>query len=368
MREIHSADDLARALRTDCDLALVIQGVDLEPFADELEKRDVRGLVVLGAQCDRVAGDLVRRGATVFGALPEIPYELYRTALYTPEELYAGFDPGDPATYGATLDARIYAHWGTNGKERPEVLESLAQRLHDHAITQAKLGWLEGREDVVAFMGGHSMKRDEPAYARVVGMAQELARRGYTLVSGGGPGAMEACNLGAYLARASEEETREAIEVLAEAPSYRDARWLAQAFRVRAQHPSAHCESLGIPTWLYGHEPPNPFATKVAKLFQNSVREEGLVTVATRGIVFAPGSAGTVQEIFQDATQNHYGTVRGIASPMAFLGKAYWEERLPVVPLLRKLSEGRRYAELIEVEDDPARLIAWLDATDPREA
>ena len=24
-------------------------------------------------------------------------------------------------------------------------------------------------------------------------------------------------------------------------------------------------ESLGIPTWLYGHEPPNPFATKIAK-------------------------------------------------------------------------------------------------------
>ncbi len=63
------------------------------------------------------------------------------------------------------------------------------------------------------------------------------------------------------------------------------------------------CKSIGIPTWLYGHEPPAPFATHIAKYFANSVREDGLLTIAKHGVIFAPGSAGTTQEIFQDATQ-----------------------------------------------------------------
>ena len=61
--------------------------------------------------------------------------------------------------------------------------------------------------------------------------------------------------------------------------------------------------SLGIPTWLYGHEPSTPFATHIAKYFVNSVREDTILTVAYGGIIFTPGSAGTLQEIFQEAVQ-----------------------------------------------------------------
>jgi two-component system alkaline phosphatase synthesis response regulator PhoP len=39
------------------------------------------------------------------------------------------------------------------------------------------------------------------------------------------------------------------------------------------------------------------------------VREDGLLSLAKGGVVFAPGPAGTIQEIFQDLTQNHYGTL-----------------------------------------------------------
>ncbi len=65
-------------------------------------------------------------------------------------------------------------------------------------------------------------------------------------------------------------------------------------------------ESLGIPTWHYGHEPPNVFATAIAKYFRNATREAILLEVCDAGIVFLPGAGGTVQEVFQDACENYY--------------------------------------------------------------
>jgi hypothetical protein len=100
----------------------------------------------------------------------------------------------------------------------------------------------------------------------------------------------------------------------------------------------------------------------------SSPGEEGLVSLATHGIVFAPGSAGTVQEIFQDACQNHYGTVQGLVSPMALFGTQYWTERLPVVPLLEALSSGANWSDRVITTDDPDTIVAFLENEGPRAA
>ena len=47
--------------------------------------------------------------------------------------------------------------------------------------------------------------------------------------------------------------------------------------------------SLGIPTWFYGHEPPNVFCDVIAKYFSNAIREEGLLARSTAGIVVLDG-------------------------------------------------------------------------------
>jgi predicted Rossmann-fold nucleotide-binding protein len=120
-----------------------------------------------------------------------------------------------------------------------------------------------------------------------------------------------------------------------------------------------------VPTWYYGHEPSNQFATHVAKYFANSLREAGLVTIATRGLVFAPGSAGTVQEIFMDATQNFYGT-EGLISPMVLLDSAYWRDTLPVERLLRQLAAKSQVGALVAALDDVDEVIAFLDANPAR--
>jgi predicted Rossmann-fold nucleotide-binding protein len=155
-----------------------------------------------------------------------------------------------------------------------------------------------------------------------------------------------------------------ALEVLALAPSYTHRDWLSRAFEVCATWPlrdedRLQADSLGIPTWLYGHEPPNPFATRIAKYFANSVREEGLLTIARWGVIYSPGSAGTVQEIFQDACQNHYNTV-GVISPMIFLGREFWTRTRPVYPLLARLAEGHEYARYLLLTDSREEIVRAL--------
>ena len=374
MQELETLAALERHLAEGRSLAnVILQGLDLTGREALLQGQDVTGALFLG--CVLGAGQvqaLLAAGAMVFPPFRGLPYSPYRGQLYTPDELYAGFDPRLPASYADTLDARVYAHWVARGRANPpSLLETLAQRLHDHAVTDALEDLLAGRDpllgvprDVVAIMGGHAMRRGEADYAGVALLARELAGHGFFLVSGGGPGAMEATHLGAWFARRPTAELQEALALLAQAPDYLHPEWLVRAFEVRARWPLRTgdlpaCASLGIPTWHYGHEPPNPFATHIAKYFANSVREDGLLAIATGGVVYAPGSAGTIQEVFQDACQNHYNTV-GIVSPMLFLGEEFWTRTRPVYPLLAHLARGQEYARYLQVTDEPARIVQAL--------
>ncbi|MCY1031969.1 hypothetical protein OV207_10920 [Corallococcus sp. BB11-1] len=352
---------------------VVIQGLDLRRYTRELSTLELVGTVFLGCELEKEAlSAALAHGALVFPPLSGLPYQPYRGSLYSPEELYAGFDPSRPETYADTPDARVYAHWAAHGRgNAPTLLETLSQRLHDHAVTDAMEDLLlaeGGKRKVVAIMGGHSMKRGQPDYRSVAMLARELSRQGFFMVSGGGPGAMEATHVGAWFARRTEAELDAGLALLAQAPSYTDREWLSRAFDVRRAFPLRDedrpwCDSLGIPTWHYGHEPPNPFATHIAKYFANSVREDGLLTIARGGIVYAPGSAGTIQEIFQDACQNHYNSV-GVISPMIFLGTEFWTRTRPVYPLLAQLAQGQEYARHLMLTDSQEEVVQALVAYD----
>ena len=177
-------------------------------------------------------------------------------------------------------------------------------------------------------------------------LSKQLTENGFYMLSGGGPGAMEATHLGAWMAGRRPEEVENALQILSSAPTFRDEGWLSTAFKVREKYPQDRFESISIPTWLYGHEPSTPFATHIAKFFENSIREDSILTYAFGGIVYTPGSAGTMQEIFQDAVQNHYVSF-GFSSPMVFMGKKFWTEEMPVYPLLEDLVKKGKYKNLI---------------------
>ena len=174
--------------------------------------------------------------------------------------------------------------------------------------------------------------------------------------------------MGAMFAYEKMDVINNVIKILSEAPSYKDKKWLTVAYQALNKFPPGQeGRSLGIPTWFYGHEPPTPFASHIAKYFSNSVREEGLITLAVGGIVFAPGSAGTIQEIFQDAAQNHYATKGSKISPMVFLDKEYWTQEKPVYPLLEELAKSTQYESFITIANAPCEIVKFIQKNPPVE-
>lgn len=330
-------------------------GLDLRGHSERLRERDTSRATFAG--CRFAAGDAehhARRGALILPAVPDTPIDPQRSDLYTADELY------DTTPYAATLDARAYA-WQ---QERTGADAALARALHDEGIDGALDRWVQGRR-LVGVMGGHALRRGEPGYADAARLGH-LVGADFTVATGGGPGAMEAANLGARLAGSDAAALDEAIGMLTRAPSYHPSpdAWVDAARDVLIRFPLA-ADSLGVPTWHYGHEPPNLFATAIAKYFRNALREAILLELCGSGIVFLPGAGGTVQEIFQDACENYYATEERIA-PMVLVGHRHWTEVLPAWPLLQSLAKGRpmeRHVHLVDSVDDAAALL--MDPTRP---
>lgn len=348
-------DELTKNSSTEQPIA--IQGVDLCSRTDALLSHNWQQTTFLGCPMTIDAEHHANAtGATIFPVFEGLPYEPYRGSLYTTAELKNN-----------DLDGRIYQHqarWRNNPP--PPILEALAQRVHDHAIDDALNEFLSRHDKVVAVMGGHSLHRDQDTYRAVAETTRALTRSGYLVVTGGGPGAMEAGNLGAWMAAHPNNALDEAINTLSEAVDYSTSDYLDVSAEVTGRFPHGST-SLAIPTWFYGHEPTNDFATDVAKYFSNSIREDGLLAIATHGVVYTPGAAGTIQEVFMDATQNHYA-VFGVISPMVFLDSAYWaDDRLAAPLLLRQLAADKPYADMIGVFDDSADVIDFIINNPPVE-
>ena len=334
-----------------------VSSLDLTGRSTVLRTADPRGAVFLG--CHFAPGDedhLRAAGALLFPRLPDLPFDPYRPRLYDATELYGtGPAAGSP-------DAAVYA-W-SRSPEASALSGALASTLHDHAISDALDDVLAAvaPRDVVGIMGGHALSRADPAYAAAARLASTLAAAGRTVLTGGGPGAMEAGNLGAYLSP-WPDALDEALGRLAAVPAYRpdlDA-WVATAHAVRERWPVTRAgASLSIPTWFYGHEPSNLFATGIAKYFGNALREDTLLHRCRGGIVYLPGQAGTVQEIFQAVTENFYAADRTRIAPMVLVGTDYWTIRLPAWPLLQRLAEGRAMADAVHCVDDVAEAAELL--------
>jgi len=335
-----------------------VQDLDLTGREDVLARLDPAGALFLGCRLSPAAEDDLRhRGGLVFPSVPDVPFDAYRARLYTPSELYDGLD----GRYEDTLDAHIYAwalHANTTRTGGTSVRDSLAMALHDNAIDDALAEFVAGRR-VVGVMGGHAVERGEPAYAEAVLLGKALAEAGYTVATGGGPGAMEAANLGATLAGAPDDEVADTLTRIATVPGFRPSvsAWARAGFAATERTGTL---SLGVPTWFYGHEPPNPFCTGIAKYFRNAIREDVLLRVCNAGIVFMSGAAGTVQEIFQAACENYYAPTDEQV-PFVLVGRDHWTTELPAWPLLLGLgASSTGFTARLTLLDDPHEVPAAL--------
>ena len=284
----------------------------------------------------------------------ERPYVVRPERLYTRDDLMQGWQPG--ADHSVTLDGRIYEYVKAHGGRAPDVEEGLAQRTHDHFIDVALADFLaQTGRTVVGIMGGSNTVAADPNYRRVVRLTASLTQRGYLVVGGGGLGIMEAANLGAYLADRSDTDRDHAVAALADAPPHEDrAGYMRVADTIRERFAPGG-ESLAIPTWVIAGEPISQFASHIAKYFSNSIREDGMLAVARAGIVFAPGGAGTMQEIFQDAAQNAYRTFG--RSPMAFLDTHHYCVDTGLYPALERQAARLGFADLLSVGDEPEQIL-----------
>lgn len=295
--------------------------------------------------------------------IASVPYDVARRELYTAAELFNGFDPHNPDSLKHCLDEQVSRHIDETGRIGCGKLEALARTMHDHHIRRAMyryLEWFEAKR-VIGIMGGHGLDRRSPDYRKVVETAKLMTENGALMISGGGPGAMEATHVGAWLAGRNATDVTNALNILAAAPNATDELWLSTAFEVMTRFPQKNgFQSLSIPTWHFKGEPPTPFATVIAKFFENSLREDVLLTEAYGGLVIMPGGPGTLQEIFQEAVQEHYGSLP-FPSPMIFVGRNFWTSEVPVYSLVESLKRRGFYRNLaISLVDTTDEIIAAL--------
>jgi predicted Rossmann-fold nucleotide-binding protein len=292
-------------------------------------------------------------------------YSAGRDRLYTVEELMAGYRSDAPMQ---SLDARLAAHVKAAGIPPADVTEAIAQVVHDQGVDQAMRAYVAASIDsgrhIAGVMGGASTSRDAPAYRLAAQTAKALGEAGFLVATGGGLGIMEAGNLGAYFSGRADDELHAAIDDLRRCPTYwgHEAEYVDTA-RLIAAHRPAGAPSLAVATWRYEGEPISQFATHIAKLFQNSVREDGLLSIADAGVAYFDGSFGTLQEIFQDLAQN------GSAKPeqqaaMVFVDTAAYGQPGSPFHLVRARAAGATapFDDLITLADSAEAVVAAITA------
>jgi len=172
-------------------------------------------------------------------------------------------------------------------------------------------------KDGVSIFGSARTRADDHYYLEAVTVARLLAERGIPVITGGGPGIMEAGNRGAK---------------------------------------EAGGQSVGCTIELPFEEGGNPYVTKHLSFKFFFVRKTMFVKYATAFIVF-PGGYGTMDELFEALTLIQTGKVKSF--PVILFGRAYWEG---MVEWLSRTVAGAGNIDaadltLFHVTDDPEEAV-----------
>ena len=174
----------------------------------------------------------------------------------------------------------------------------------------------------VTVFGSARTRPGEFAYKVAEAIGKEVAAAGFTVVTGGGPGVMEAACKGAI---------------------------------------AAGGKTVGLNIELPMEQKPNPYATISLHFHYFFVRKVMLVKYAT-AFVLLPGGFGTVDELFETLTLIQTHKIRPF--PVILVGKNYWQGLLEWLRS-RALVEGfisPSDLDFFSVTDDPAEVAARIAA------
>ena len=227
-----------------------------------------------------------------------------RPRLYTPEDLAAGFAERG---FAGMYDTVVYRHFRgarrrAAGRARGARPADARPRHRQRAGRRhRRLGW---PRTAARSVGHHGRARRAARRRRVPARPPRSAggwpAAGRLVVTGGGPGRDGGGEPGRVPGHGRPaDDLAAAIDVLAAAPDFHDHDpYTAAALAVRrAFHAAAETATdadvvgwarhggLAVPTWLYGHEPANLFAARIAKYFSNAIREDTILRLARGGIV-----------------------------------------------------------------------------------
>jgi len=225
----------------------------------------------------------------------------------------------------ATLDEEILS------AEEAAVLSTFT----DEARIERIAGELQMGFDALAhvgaaasFFGSARTRRDDPEYELARETARLAGEQGLSIITGGGPGSMEAANLGAR---------------------------------------QAGVQSIGLNIELPFEQGMNPYVDLALEFHYFFTRKVMFVRYASGFVVF-PGGFGTLDELFEALTLIQTGKIRNF--PVVLVCGDYWSGLLDWVRE-RMLSEGKVWAgdlDLVTVTDDPQEVCRMLLAAGHRQA
>src|SRR6476619_3800115 len=179
-----------------------------------------------------------------------------------------------------------------------------------------------GRIDrpAVSLFGSARVREGHPAYEEARDVGRRFAEAGFAIVTGGGPGVMEAANRGA-----------------------REGGGLSVGFNIELPH----------------EQHSNPYLD-IDVTFSHFYARKTMFVKAAEGFVIFPGGFGTFDELFESLTLIQTGKV--LHFPVVLFDSGYWSPMLDWVRS-RALAEemvSPEDLELLHVTDDPTRAIALL--------
>lgn len=147
----------------------------------------------------------------------------------------------------------------------------------------------------ITVFGSARFQEEHPYYALARTIGSRLSRMGFTIMTGGGPGIMEAANRGAK---------------------------------------EAGGRSIGCNILLPYEQKPNPYVDRLVTFRYFFVRKVMLVKYSYAFVVL-PGGFGTLDELFESLTLIQTGKI--VEFPVILMGQAYWQ---PIMTLLSQMVQA----------------------------